>query len=946
MRTVVNLAHSTAWVESTSALPTWLDQAWITEHDACLLCCLDHPDHLYRLRELTPEGCRLIAYPNYPLVENLLTDSETHELEMLLTESLGATELISVTHSDASRTSPEKLAPEPPPEQRLRLALVTPMPPTPTGIASYCAEILPAFSRHYDITLVLEDPDNLDQRLKDTFRAISHDEFMATGASFDRVMYHFGNSSFHYDYFMLLKAHPGTVVLHDIYLGDCIYSNFAEMGDIELRQAVYASHGWSALGDCEASPRQTIGIYPVSGSVFSDAYGVIVHNQFAATTLSLFYDNAVLSQLGTTVHAREVRAFPPKSEARAALGLSESATLFGSFGHINKHKCYDELMDAWIQSGLAQDENCRLLLLGGCGDKVFEKQIKDWIAGLPFPDQILYTGYLETDIYDLYLAAIDVAIQLRRNSRGESSGALFDCMGAGLPTIVNAHGSMAEVPHDSVVMLDDQFSSAQLAEALSELAYNGDARVHTGNLAREYVVDALSPEMVATHYSDLMEHNYRGLAKVKTDRFREAIFAQRARKLTAHEVWEYAVQLDDIAACVGATGPALSGKQLLIDISAIVAEDLKSGIQRVVRNILRELLQQRSLGFRVEPIYFDFESGHFRYARSFVSWFMSIAPLNLADDIVETRPDDIYLGLDLFFIVADGEPSRRWLQYWRGRGVKLVFVLYDLLPVTLPHCFPPDQIPLFKGWLTTISRLADGIACISKSVADEYVHWLGENELETSNKPHIGYFHLGAELESGKPSTDMTTEEENFLNNLNHSPFLLMVGTVEPRKGHEQVLRAFQRLWSEDTQLSLVIVGTTGWIDDSFLQQLSEADTQYPQLHWYKFVSDAMLQALYKRAAGTIMASMGEGFGLPLIEAAYFGSPLLARNLPVMREVCGDHAWYFEATEGDELADELRAWLESYHRKTHPESRGMRWLNWKESAAQLLDCVVADRWYI
>ncbi len=947
MRTIVKLAHSTAWIDSASPFPAWLDQAWITEHDAYLLCRLDLPDHLYRLRELTPDSSRLVAYPNHPLIENIFTESEARQLEMLLIESLGATDYIPVAPGDTDKAPSVKVSPAAlhEPVQRLQLALVTPMPPTPTGIASYCSEILPSLATHYDITLVLEEPEQLDSRLQENFSAIGHDEFMASGQSFDRVMYHFGNSSFHYDYFMLIKAHPGTVVLHDIYLGDCIYSNFGVMGDIELRQAVYASHGWSSLRDCESSPRQTIGIYPASGGVFSDGYGVIVHNQFAAETLSLFFDNTVLAQLGITVHAREVRSFPSKHDARSVLGLAESDTLFGSFGHINTNKCYNELMDAWTSSGLAQDNNCRLLLLGGCGDKIFEEQIKRWIRSLPFPEQILYTGYLDTETYDLYLAAIDVAVQLRKNSRGESSGALFDCMGAGLPTIVNAHGSMSEVPKDSVLMLDDEFSSSELASALSHLAYDDEARLRTGSLAREYVLDALSPDMVAAHYADVMEENYRSLAKVRMDRFRAAVFDQRVSELSAHEAWEYVEQLDDVASCVGALGPSLSGKQLLVDISAIVAEDLKSGIQRVVRNILRELLQNDSLGYRVEPIYFDFESGHFRYARSFVSRFLGITPLHLVDDVVEAHPGEIYLGLDLFFIVADREPSRRFLQYWRGRGVKVVFVLYDLLPVTLSDCFPPDQIPLFKGWLSTISKLADGIACISRSVADEYAGWLDQNGIEYSNKPEIGYFHLGADLESGTPPADMTRQEAGLLNGLNRGPFLLMVGTVEPRKGHEQVLSAFQKLWSEGTELSLVIVGTTGWIDESLKQKLSEADADCAQLHWYKFVSDAMLQALYRRAAGTIMASRGEGFGLPLIEAAYFGSPLLARDLPVMREVCGDHAWYFKATEGDGLADELMEWLQRYHQHKLPVSDGLRWLNWKESAAQLIDCVVEDRWY-
>ncbi|MDX1696875.1 MAG: glycosyltransferase, partial [Thiohalobacterales bacterium] len=449
MTTVVELGHSSTWQDSGSALPEWLDRDWIGANDAFLLCRLDDPDHLYAIRDLVPCPDRLVAIPHYPLQNALLEPAERDQLDALLLDAMRAEDYVTITPSGPQRdthTAGARFPVARVTRDRPLLALVSPMPPTPTGIASYCCEILPSLAKLYDVTLVVADPAGLREDLATDFSAISHQQFISSGQSFDRVMYHFGNSHFHYDYFTMLKIHPGTVVLHDIYLGDCIFSNHATMGDTELRQAVYASHGWSAMQDCEASPRQTIGVYPACGQVFADAYGVIVHNHFAAETLSLFFDQDVLARLSTTVHAREVRAFPTRGDARAALGLDDSATLIGSFGHINRNKCYTELMQAWTLSGLDQDPNNRLLLLGGCGDRIFESQIHDWINGLRYPGQVLYTGYLDTDTYDLYLPAIDVAVQLRRNSRGESSGALFDCMGAGLPTIVNAHGSMAEVP--------------------------------------------------------------------------------------------------------------------------------------------------------------------------------------------------------------------------------------------------------------------------------------------------------------------------------------------------------------------------------------------------------------------------------------------------------------------------------------------------------------------
>lgn len=81
-----------------------------------------------------------------------------------------------------------------------------------------------------------------------------------------------------------------------------------------------------------------------------------------------------------------------------------------------------------------------------------------------------------------------------------------------------------------------------------------------------------------------------------------------------------------------------------------------------------------------------------------------------------------------------------------------------------------------------------------------------------------------------------------------------------------------------------------------------------------------------------LAASEDEGFGLPLIEAAQHGLPILARDIPVFREVAGEHARFFQAAEPQELADALQGWIEAGFT---PASRQMPWLTWQQSAANL-----------
>ena len=113
------------------------------------------------------------------------------------------------------------------------------------------------------------------------------------------------------------------------------------------------------------------------------------------------------------------------------------------------------------------------------------------------------------------------------------------------------------------------------------------------------------------------------------------------------------------------------------------------------------------------------------------------------------------------------------------------------------------------------------------------------------------------------------------------------------------------------------------------------------RLFWLQSVSDQYLQQLYKVSAGLIAASYGEGFGLPLIEAAQYKIPVIARNIPVFREVAGEFAEYFDATSSDvELSDFLSDWLKRCEKNEHAAVDGMCWLSWSESAKNLLSKII------
>jgi glycosyltransferase involved in cell wall biosynthesis len=313
------------------------------------------------------------------------------------------------------------------------------------------------------------------------------------------------------------------------------------------------------------------------------------------------------------------------------------------------------------------------------------------------------------------------------------------------------------------------------------------------------------------------------------------------------------------------------------------------------------------------------------------------------DDWVDTQQGDIFLGLDL---IADSAPAAQgWFIAQRNRGVTIYFVVYDLLPVLRPEWFHEGIALCFPSWLQTIVTVSDGLIGISAAVADDIKNSLNDTDFGRLRDLKLGYFHLGADIENSQPSKGLPDGADRVLDTLRAKPTFVMVGTVEPRKGHVQAFAAFEQLWDEKVDVNLVIVGMPGWGVEGLPELLKQHEEQNDRFFWLQGISDEYLEKVYGASSCLLAPSLGEGFGLPLIEAAQKGLPIIARDIPVFREVAGDHAFYFEGDGPDALASAIKKWVHLEKERRAPTSAKMPWLTWKESADQLTAVAMGENWY-
>jgi glycosyltransferase involved in cell wall biosynthesis len=362
--------------------------------------------------------------------------------------------------------------------------------------------------------------------------------------------------------------------------------------------------------------------------------------------------------------------------------------------------------------------------------------------------------------------------------------------------------------------------------------------------------------------------------------------------------------------------------QFLIDVSVLARHNAGTGVQRVTKELLRELVATPPEGYVVRPV----QASRWRRYRYTVE--------ANASSTVQVRPGDIFLGLDLASRILPRH--RQQLLCWQATGVRLCFVMHDLLPLHHPDWFTRRNARAYGAWIRTIAVHADSVVCVSQYVAGQFQIWLAGQGFDRESAPRIGWFHHGVRL----PFNPEAAPTDARVTQIALNPFVLIVGTIEPRKGHAQALDAFEAIWRDSHPMQLVIVGRVGWKVDSLVARLRVHPETGHRLHWFDDADDDTLHALYEAATGVLLASEAEGFGLPILEAAAHRKPLFVRDIPVFREIAGLGATYFTAVTRQEFASELREWVRRLRIGTAVASTEISVQDWAGSARQMVHALL------
>ena len=407
----------------------------------------------------------------------------------------------------------------------MRLAFCSPVPPEPTGIADYSAEILALLAPRHAVDVVHDQARVTG--LPEGCGLVRASELVARHRArpYDLVVHQLGNGPAHAFVYPLLAQAPGLLVLHDLVLHHsraamlldtaAVRAYAADPSNARLRHATLGGRETYRSEVAYAYPREarrlvaaheaTVGrllpyAYPLFHLPVAVSRATAVHNLAMERAIEEQVAGARVLQLAMPARRVPVRA-AEVAEIRARVGGGAEALVVGCFGLLTPEKRVETVARAVARA--AEDlPSIRLLLVGPVPDAA---ALEAMLAALGVRERTHVAGRVDMDALPAHIEAADVVAHLRYPTAGETSAALLRVLAQGRPAIVSDVANFGDVPEDVMVRADVADEEGEVTRALLRLAANPRLRERLASRAAAFAADRHSPARARASYEAAIE---------------------------------------------------------------------------------------------------------------------------------------------------------------------------------------------------------------------------------------------------------------------------------------------------------------------------------------------------------------------------------------------------------------------------------------------------------
>ena len=546
------------------------------------------------------------------------------------------------------------------------------------------------------------------------------------------------------------------------------------------------------------------------------------------------------------------------------------------------------------------------------------------------PREVVFTGYADdADLVMLY--NICAAFVFPSFAEGFGLPAL-EAMSCGAPVIASNATSIPEVVGLTSAMFDP-YSVEELTAKLSRVLADNEFRTA---LAAYHLKQAATFSWNNTAIKAITAfETHLGGSGVNRDTLYTKLIAATADILK--DTLDPSALLAT-AAAVGQNHPDRdANKVVYVDVTA--TSEGNGNVQAVMQNILGNLLSDPPTGYRILPACAISGKHGYRYAEQVLEEVGGNTRPPTKGRMIEFQSGDILLAFHSGQHAADHDISYRRM---REIGVEVWFVAFDMLAT---HPLPEIPLNVLSSLRRSLAIISEhcGVVCPSRTLADAFGKWLTKEPPHRYRPLPIGWFHIGADLCAPAPTTKVRLIGPEHSRQLSDVPTFLMVGDVESYRGYSLALSAFELLWSRGNELRLLIVGQSHHTNAQLLKKIRRYSRRHDRLVWLDNPTDEALRDVSSRSCCILAISEAAELDPSAIIAAQYKLPLLARDTPMLRELAGEGASFFQAKTAEELAKAITDWITLQATNHQAKAQTTSPTLWEQSTERLKDIIFKHR---